>query len=253
MKRKFFACLNGKFKIGGYEYRKEENNGIPVIISHGFLANQKRLKPYAEYLANRGYVVFTYDFCGGGLMSKSDGKFCDMSLNTEKQDLLCVMDYVKGLNYVDSDKLILFGESQGGVVSCMVAAEHKIDRLILLYPALCIPDDARKGKMLFMHFDPDNIDGTLKCKPFLFSPEYPKSAIGLDMYEILGNITAPILIIHGSQDGIVDIAYAKRAKETAVNEKSRLAIIDGAKHGFNRRQVKIANGHIKEFLQGIEQ
>ncbi len=30
-------------------------------------------------------------------MSKSDGKFRDMSLDTEKRDLLCVMDYVARL------------------------------------------------------------------------------------------------------------------------------------------------------------
>lgn len=118
-----------------------------------------------------GYVVFTYDFCGGGLMSKSDGKFRDMSLETEKRDLLCVMDYVARLKYVNSSKLILVGESQGGVVSCMVAAERSVDKLILLYPALCIPDDARKGKMLFMQFNPENIEDTLKCKLFRFSPD----------------------------------------------------------------------------------
>lgn len=78
-------------------------------------------------------------------MSKSDGKFKDMSLDTEKQDLLCVIDYVARLVYVDSSTLILAVESQGGFVSCMVAAERSIDKLILLYPALCIPDDARKG------------------------------------------------------------------------------------------------------------
>ena len=56
-----------------------------------------------------------------------------------------------------------------------------------------------------------------------------------------------ILIIHGSNDGIVNIDYAKRAREKAVNANSRLIILDGAKHGFNKRQVKIANEHIKAF------
>ncbi|MCX4286458.1 MAG: alpha/beta hydrolase, partial [Clostridia bacterium] len=126
--------------------------------------------------------------------------------------------------------------------SCMVASE--------LYPALCIPDDARKGKMLFMQFDPENIEDTLKCKLFRFSPEYPKSASSLNIYEIITKIPAPILIIHGSKDGIVNIDYAKRAREKAVNANSRLIILDGAKHGFNKRQIKIANEHIKAFLNG---
>lgn len=249
MKRNNFSCKSGEFTISGYEYSLKKNNGVPVILSHGFMANQKLLKPYAIFLAKMGYVVFTYDFCGGGLMSKSDGKFSDMSLDTEKHDLLCVMDYVSQLDYVDNSKLILIGESQGGFVSCMVASEQSINKLILLYPALCIPDDARKGKMLFMQFDPENIECTLKCKLFRFSPEYPKSALGIDVYDIIAKIDAPILIVHGSNDGIVNVDYAKRAREKAINAKSRLIVLDGAKHGFNKRQAKITNEHIKTFLQ----
>lgn len=249
MKRIVFTCKRDHFSISGCEYRPDESNGIPVILSHGFLANQNRLKPYAKYLAKLGYVVFTYDFCGGGLMSKSEGKFCDMSLDTEKADLMSVMDYVSGLPYVDGSKLVLLGESQGGLVSCMVAAERQIDRLILLYPALSIPDDARRGRMLFLRFDPQKIDDTLKCKLFAFSPQYPKSAIGLNAYDIIRRIEQPILILHGSKDGIVDVAYAKKAKKAAVNENSRLILLDGAKHGFNRAQRKEANQAIKAFLQ----
>lgn len=213
MKRKFFSCIRDKFTICGYEYSNENNNGIPVIFSHGFLGNQKMLKSYAKHLANKGFVVFTFDFCGGAHLGKSDGKFKDMSLDTEKSDLLCVVEYVAGLSYVDSSKLILVGESQGGLVSCLVATEHNIDKLILIYPALCIPDDARRGKMLFMNFDPENIDSTFNSGVFRFSPEYPKSAIGLHIEDILGKITVPVLIIHGSEDKTVNVGYAKRAKE----------------------------------------
>lgn len=137
------------------------------------------------------------------------------------------------LKYVNSSKLILVGESKGEVVSCMVAAERSVDKLILLYPALCIPDDARKGKMLFMQFNPENIEDTLKCKLFRFSPDYPKSAIGLDIYDTIAKINVPILIIHGDNDGIVNIDYAKKAMTIAVNPNSLLIVLDGAKHGFN--------------------
>lgn len=65
----------------------------------------------AKGLAKAGFTVFMFDFCGGGLLSKSDGKFIDMSIDTEKQDLLCVIDYVSSLGYVDVTKLILIGES----------------------------------------------------------------------------------------------------------------------------------------------
>lgn len=40
MKKNYFSCKSGQFTIGGYEYRIEKDNGIPVILSHGFLGNQ---------------------------------------------------------------------------------------------------------------------------------------------------------------------------------------------------------------------
>ena len=67
------------------------------------------------------------------------------------------------------------------------------------YPALCIPDDARKGKMLFMQFNPENIEDTLKCKLFRFSPDYPKSAIDLDIYDTIAKINAPQSLIQISE------------------------------------------------------
>lgn len=49
-------------------------------------------------------------------------------------------------------------ECQRGFVSSLVAAKWKdrISKLVLFYPALCIPDDARAGKMMFAKFDPQN-------------------------------------------------------------------------------------------------
>lgn len=246
IKRTVFNCKRGAFTVSGTEYRNNADNGIPVIISHGFLSNQRRLKMYAEHLAEQGFAVFAYDFCGGGLMSKSDGKFKDMSLDTEKQDLSCVIDYVSALDYVDISKLILMGQSQGGLVSCLIAAERQVDKLILLYPALCIPDDARRGKMLFIRFDPENIEDTLKCKLFGFSPEYPKSAVNINVYEIMEKIEASVLIIHGNKDKIVDIGYAEKAVRHTKN--GRLSVIDGAGHGFKKRNVIIANKIIEDFL-----
>ena len=58
----------------------------------------------------------------------------------------------------------LLGCSQGGFVSGLLAAElgeGVIDRLIMFYPAVCIPDDARKGKMMFFRFDPGIIPAVL--------------------------------------------------------------------------------------------
>lgn len=251
IKKSAFSCKRGNFTVRGYEYKLRENSGIPVVLSHGFLANQKIMKKYAKALAEAGYVAFTYDFCGGALLGKSDGKFSDMSIDTEKDDLKAVVAYTRTLEGLRHDRLVLLGASQGGFVSCLVAAEWKdaVDRLVLLYPALCIPDDAKKGKMLTLTFDPADIEGTLRSKPFRFSAEYPRSAMGIDIYAEIAKIDAPVLIVHGDADKIVSPGYSERAVAVAPNKNSELAVLKGAKHGFNKKQYREATDRAVAFLR----
>ncbi|MDE5896430.1 MAG: alpha/beta hydrolase [Clostridia bacterium] len=101
--------------------------------------------------------------------------------------------------------------------------------------------------MLFIRFNPEDIDNTLKCTLFKFSPEYPKSAIHLNIYGTIEKINAPIFIIHGNKDKIVNISYAEKAVRTAKNGK--LIVLDRAGHGFNKRQRKTANRAIDVFLK----
>lgn len=251
IKKDAFSCTRDRFTIRGFEYRNKNSNGTPIIMSHAFLSNQKIMQKYATALALEGYIVFTYDFCGGATLGKSDGKHTDMTIETEKDDLKAVIDYVSKIKDVDINKLILMGASQGGFVSCLVAAEYqgKLNKLILLYPALCIPDDAAKGKMLMMKFDPKHIRETFKSKPLKFSPAYPESAINIKIYEELKKIDIPMLIIHGTEDKIVDIQYAQRAIDAASNKDSRLVIIPKAGHGFNKQEVTEALNNITAFLK----
>lgn len=252
VEKKIFSCGREQYTIRGFEYMCEQNNRIPVIMSHAFLSNQKIMKKYAEVLAEEGYIVFTYDFCGGALFGKSDGKFCDMSIDTEKEDLKAVIDYVEKLTYVDIKSLILVGASQGGFVSCLVSSERqeRISKLILLYPALCIPDDAREGKMLMIEFDPENIRETIKSRPFKFSAGYPESAIDINIYDEIKKIKIPMLIIHGDADKIVDIDYARKAIEVSENPSSKLIVLKKAGHGFNKKQFKEAAEYMIRYLKG---
>ena len=148
-----FCCKRGELTIRGKLYRpgKEaaETEKLPIaIFSHGFMANQGMMKGYAKAAAALGYAALTYDFCGGCLVGKSDGKTTDMSVLTEVEDLLAVLAWAKGQDFADPGRIVLAGASQGGFVSALAAARlgDEVKKLVLFYPALCIPDDARKGR-----------------------------------------------------------------------------------------------------------
>ncbi len=254
----YIAYREGK-KIVCTAFRKDDNvcsRLVPVIISHGFTSDQSKTEGYAVKLAEAGYAAFTFDFIGGGFHTKSDGEMTDMTVLSEVEDLKAVIEALRSRPALDMDRLVLMGCSQGGFVSGLTAAELKdaVHRLVMLYPALCIPDDARRGSMQMLKFDPENIPDIIEAGPVRLSGEYARCMLDMDACAEISGYDGPVLIIHGDADEIVPYHYAedayrayteKRGTDTSV----RLIILPGAPHGFYRSYFDTACSEIVEFLR----
>lgn len=253
MKKSEFSCQRDGLTIRGYEYRPQGENLPIAIVSHGFMANLMTVKHYAQFLADMGYVAFCFDFNGGSvMMGKSDGKTTDMSVLTEVSDLCAVIEYAKGLDYTDSSNILLMGCSQGGFVSALAAAKLKnqIDKLVLFYPALCIPDDARSGKMMWAKFDPHNIPEIVKCGPMKLGRCYMADVIDMNPFDEIKGYEGDVLIVHGTADKIVAQHYAEEAKRAYLARKQgsvKLHFIEGGKHMFSKKHDIIAMEYLKSF------
>ena len=245
-----FECKRDDLTIRGTEYRPEGENLPIAIVSHGFMAWQDTVRQYAKELARVGYCAYCFDFCGGSVMKKgkSDGATTDMSVLTEVQDLEAVIEYVQSLPYTGNE-LLLMGCSQGGFVSALVAAKHpeSVNKLVLFYPALCIPDDARAGKMMFARFDPKNIPERINCGPMKLGRCYVEDVLAMDPFAEISLYTGPVLIIHGTKDKIVDIEYAKKAQKAYSD--ATLHIIEKAKHGFKGKYDAEALSYLRDFAK----
>ena len=259
IQKSLFSCKRGDLTIRGTEYRPEGENLPAAVVCHGFMAFQDTVRQYAKALAEMGYVSYCFDFCGGSVIKgKSDGDTTKMSVLTEAEDLEAVIEYVKSRSYVNGEKILLMGCSQGGFVSALTAAKHKerIENLVLFYPALCIPDDARAGKMMLAKFDPENVPDKLRCGPMALGRRYVKDVIHMNPFEEIKDYPGNVLIVHGTKDGIVNPRYSQKAyesyieagKEKGYENKVILKFIKGAGHGFLKHQDKIAIGYLKEFL-----
>ena len=225
------------------------SNGIPVILSHAFMGSRKDTYPYARKLAEWGYTAYALDFAGGGPGSESDGEMTEMSVLTEREDLFALMDYVRKDPAVLAERLVLLGFSQGGLVSALAAASRReqVDRLILVYPALCIPDDARRGRMLHGSFDPANVPAVMTFEKTLrLGRKYVTDVLQMDAFAEISGFDGEVLIIHGAADRLVDPAYAKKAQQTYAD--AQLFLVQGAGHGFSPQQDLIAIDVIREFL-----
>ena len=255
-----FECKRDGLTIRGTEYRKEGENLPIAIVCHGFMAWQDTVRHYAQLLAEMGYASYCFDFNGGSAMkSKSDGKTADMSVLTEVRDLETVIEYLRSLPYVNSNEIFLMGCSQGGFVSALVAAKNKypIQKLCLFYPALCIPDDARAGKMMMAKFDPTNIPEKLNCGPMKLGKCYVADVINMDPFEEIKFYNGQVCIVHGTADKIINLNYARRAKEIYISTKPadmeeekrvRLHIIDGGEHMFSKKNDVVAMEKMREFI-----
>ncbi len=251
---RLFECMRDGLTIRGTEYRPAGEKLPIAIVSHGFMAFQDTVRQYAKALAGMGYAAYCFDFCGGSVVKgKSDGRTTEMSVLTEVLDLEAVIRYARSMEYTDQERVLLMGCSQGGFVSALTAAkaENAVEQLILFYPALCIPDDARAGKMMMAKFDPRNVPETFWCGPMKLGRRYVTDVIGMDPYEEIAGFGGDVLIVHGTDDRIVKPEYAVRAAETYRKGPGRvvLEMIEGGGHGFSARHDALAIGMIGRFLE----
>ena len=248
IKVRTFECIRDNLIIRGSEYKPAGTNLPIAIVSHGFMGYQDKVRLYAIELAKLGYVSYCFDFCGGSVdKGKSDGKTTDMSVLSEVKDLKVVINYAKSRTYT-SNEIVLMGCSQGGFVSAITAAHLKeeISKLILFYPALCIPDDARKGQMMFAKFDPSNIPDIIQCGPMKLGKCYVEDVINMDPYDEIREYKVKVLLVHGTKDKIVDLLYAINASQ--IYNDIVFKIIEGAGHSFSIKQNKLAIKYIKDFI-----
>ena len=198
---------------------------------------------YAEKLAQNGFVVYCFDFCGGSPESRSDGSTLEMSVFTEQADLEAVITRVKGLDYVDSDNLFLIGTSQGGAVSALTGVSHPEDirGMVLLYPAFILSERANQ-----MFRSTEEIPDSLYFMWMDVGRAYFEPLIGYDIYEHITSYDRDVLLIHGSADNIVPLSFSQRALE--VYPSAELKIIEGGGHGFYGEDAQKATEYILEYL-----
>ena len=243
--REEFVIKNSKNKsIHGIIYRPEDDGAFSaVIFSHGFGATYRDLEHYGDDFAQAGIVCVFFDFCGGSPDSKSDGTMLEMSLDTEVDDLRCVMNAVKDLPYVRNGSLYLMGESMGGTVSAMAGSRYYEDvkGLILWYPAFNIPDDARRRMKI----------GIKDIMGMRISDDFDSAALGLDVVNIQESFDKPVLIIHGDADEIVPIEYSKQAVDAYTH--AIMHPIRGAGHGFKGDERIVAKTASISFVKIYEE
>jgi fermentation-respiration switch protein FrsA (DUF1100 family) len=176
----------------------EQGRGIVIYFS-GNGGNRSYRGSEFGILTSLELDVFIFDYRGYGdnLGSPSE--------KTLAADARAVWNYVTRERHVQSDRIILYGESLGGAVAVRLAAE------------LCEAGNAPRGLILRSTFS-SLVDAGAYHYPWL-----PVRLALVDRYQAIDHIAkvrCPILQMHGTDDRIMPIKFGRRLFEVAPKHSS---------------------------------
>lgn len=225
----------------------DKNLQYPVLIfSHGYNSNSYADTDYLPYLTQWGIICYKLDFFGGSVRSRSGGDLQQMSLLTEKADLLAAIDDVTSQPFVDPERVALIGMSQGGVVTGLTAPEvsNRILGEILVYPAFNLLEEVHA-----QYNAPEELPDEILLLNQYVGRKYFSDVWDIDLTAEATRYTGPVLIIHGTADRLVNHQYSVEAN--ALFENAQLLLLYGAPHGFGKKEVDALAPALSTFLQEI--
>lgn len=239
--RTVFIAHHGR-TVGGSLLLPEERPQTAVVFCHGFNGSRGDFLTEAQLCREAGCAALCIDFCGGSVRDGSGFPTTDMTLTTEREDLNAAADFL--LQEAGARRLLLFGGSQGGLVAAL-AAEERADvcAMMLLYPALCIPDDWRRA------FPDGKYPAEYPLWGMTLGRAYFADACALDVFSRIGAFTGPVRIVHGTADTVVPVACSRRA--AAIYPNARLTLLPGEGHGFTAAGEQTVRELLAQLLSSL--
>lgn len=225
------------------------------IVQHGLTGHmeENHIIAIAAAIREVGIATLRVEMYGHG---KSGGSFGKHTLLKWIDNMLDVIDYAKGLDWVSD--LYLCGHSQGGLLTMLVAALRPDDlkAIIPMSPAIVIVDSARRGTVFGTSFDPVHIPERIyfgkpslaengNAAPF-FCGDYFRIAQHLHVDEAIAAYHGPVLLVHGTADEAVPVQDSIDAAEAY--ENAQIAVIEGDDHGYHRHLDQVCAA-IQAFLR----
>ncbi len=237
---------NGKRRIYGELFtprQSKDSSKQPIaIIAHGFNGSFDYGRNYFSAMGTMGYQCYTFDFPCGSVRSRSDNNTLGMSILDEVSDLKAIVNHFHRQGH---RHIVLIGESQGGLVAALTAAEltDEVAQLVLVYPALCIPDNWRERYPRV-----EDIKDVTELWGVKMGRRFFEEIHDMHPLDIIGKYRGSVLIVQGDADRVVSMEDSRRAQQL-YSPGTRLHIIAGAGHGFKPQEFEQEVEQLKAFLK----
>lgn len=158
-----------------------------------------------QYMAERGYVVFTLDTRG----SSNRGKAFEQQIfrragEKQMEDLMAGIDYLKSLKYTDYNNMGLFGWSYGGFMTIDFMLTHPG-----IFKAAVAGGPVTNWRFYEIMYTERYMD-----KP----QENPEGYDATDLTKRIDKLKGKLLLIHGMQDNVVVMQHSVNLVKAAVDK-----------------------------------
>ena len=158
-----------------------------------------------QYMAERGYIVFTLDTRG----SSNRGKAFEQAIfrnagEKQMEDLMSGVTFLNKLNYVDKNNMGLFGWSYGGFMTIDFMLNHPG-----IFKAAVAGGPVTDWKFYEIMYTERYMD-----RP----QENPEGYEQTNLVKQIGNLKGKLLLIHGMQDNVVVMQHSVNLVKAAVDK-----------------------------------
>jgi hypothetical protein len=188
-------------RIHGWKLRSRPGARWVTLYLHGNAGNLAHRVDHMEMIPEAGSDLFIIDYRGYG---RSEGKPTELGIYVDAD---AAYEYLVEAGY-RSEQLIIYGESLGTAVAVDLAARRDCAGVVLEAP---FPSAAAVASRVLPLLGPLAARGRLETA------------------RKLERVKAPILIIHGTRDQVIDYALGQEVFEAA-REPKQFWSVEGAHH-----------------------
>ncbi len=249
-------------------YEDSGGQGVPVVLSHGFLMDHEMFAPQVDALRSQ-YRVITWDERCHGLTETTTDPFTYWDSADDLAGLL---------GHLGVENAVLGGMSQGGFLSLRLALRYpERARALVLFDSQAGAEDPDKietyGVMLDV-WESERLHDPMAetIAAIIFGSDWtgretwiekwrrlPRERLRQsfnplvereDIHDRLGEIVAPALVIHGTADTAIDMELAERLCSGLANCRG-VVKIEGAGHSANLTNPEPVNRALLAFLSEV--
>ncbi len=211
--------------------KKEEKAKGTIIHFHGNAQNMTAHYSFVNWLPEKGYNLFVFDYRGYGM---SKGRACRSGIY---KDCVAALFYVRSRPEVDSDKIVVLGQSLGGALAIRVVSDHPEFKVKAV-----IADSAFAS---YRQIARDKVGLIPVLKWFKWPLSFLLATNGYSPVDVIENLhPTPLLVIHGTCDLAVPYHHGKRLFESARDPKLFWTVDKG-------RHIDVLSPKRKQYRQAL--